>query len=173
MLGEELGWYLGFFPYWLIWCGVFPLLLIGKDRLVHIIRPRKLQLKTLFLLTIPIGGSIAYKVVPGMNYSQENIWLSLMMISSAFGNGFFEEVLWRGVYMEIYPRNLFFRIVWPGIWFALWHYAPGSVSTDGNVIALMIGAGVFGFYLSFLAKKTDTIWWSIVSHVVGGVIMTL
>jgi hypothetical protein len=36
---------------------------------------------------------------------------------------------------------------------------------------LMIGAGVFGFYLSYLARKTGTIWWGIVAHVVGGIIM--
>jgi len=101
------------------------------------------------------------------------VWIFLLLLSTTFGNGFFEEVLWRGVYMKLFPGSLMFRIVWPSIWFALWHYAPGSVSSNGNIMALVIGAAFFGFYLSFLAKKTDTIWWCIVTHILGGIIMIL
>jgi len=169
--GETLGWYLGFFPYWLIWCGLFPLWLIGKQRLREIIRPQRLEPKIVLLLAVPIVGAAAYKVVPGLNFAQTDPWYIVMMVSSVFGNGFFEEVLWRGVYMELFPKNLFIRIFWASIWFALWHYAPGSVSSDGNVIALIMGSGFFGFYLSFLVKKTNTIWWSIVGHTFGGMIM--
>ena len=172
-LGETLGWYLGLVLYWLIWCAAFPLWIIGKDNLRRIIQPRRLERRIVFLMTIPIVGAATYKLIPGMNYSQASIWSCIMMILTAFGNGFFEETLWRGVYMELFPDSLFFRIFWPSVWFALWHFAPGSVLTNGNVIALMIGSGVFGFYLSFLAKKTNTIWWSIVAHTIGGVIMVL
>jgi hypothetical protein len=28
-----------------------------------------------------------------------------------------------------------------------------------------------GFYLAFLAKRTGTIWWTIVAHTIGGMIM--
>jgi len=75
--------------------------------------------------------------------------------------------------MKLFPGNILFRIVWPSIWFALWHYAPGSVSPNANVLGLIIGSGLFGFYLSFLAKKTGTIWWSIVTHILGGIIMVI
>jgi membrane protease YdiL (CAAX protease family) len=92
-------------------------------------------------------------------------------LSTSLGNGFFEEVLWRGVYMELFPDSILLRIVWPTIWFALWHYAPGSVAPDGNVLGLIIGSGVMGFYLAFLAKRTGTIWWTIVAHTIGGMIM--
>ncbi len=95
----------------------------------------------------------------------------LLLLSTAFGNGFFEEVLWRGVYMQLFPENYFFRIIWPSTWFALWHYVPGSVSPSGNVIGLIIGAGFLGVYSSYLAKWTNTIWWSIVAHTLGGIIM--
>jgi hypothetical protein len=49
---------------------------------------------------------------------------------------------------------------------------PGSVSS-GNPARLMIGAGVMGLYLSFLDKKTDTVWWGVVIHTVGGIIMVV
>ena len=114
-----------------------------------------------------------YRFIPGMGYEKPGLWIFLLLVSTNLGNGFFEELLWRGVYMELFPDSTLFRIVWPSIWFALWHYVPGSVSPDGNVAGLMIGAGLFGFYLSFLAKKTGTIWWSIVAHAIGGFIMIL
>lgn len=173
ILGETLGWYIGLILYWLIWCGAFTLWLVGKENLRRIIRPQQLTRRVFFLLAIPIIGSLSYKLIPGMDYGQESLWLALMMISTAFGNGFFEEVLWRGAYMELFSENLFFRILWPSIWFALWHFAPGSVSPGSNVIALMIGSGIFGLFLSYLALKTNSIWWCIVAHTVGGLIMTL
>lgn len=173
ILGPTLGWLFGLVFYWLVWCAGFTLWLIGKDSLYKIIRPQRLTWQILLLLAIPIIGSLAYKLIPGMDYGQTSRWLTLMMITTALGNGFFEEVLWRGAYMELFSENLFFRILWPSTWFALWHFAPGSVSPDGNVIALMIGSGVFGLYLSFLAWKTGTIWWSIVAHVTGGLIMAV
>ncbi len=127
----------------------------------------------MFLLIIPTMGSLSYKMIPGMDYGQTSLGLALLMISTAFGNGFFEEVLWRGAYMELFPQNLFFRIVWPSTWFALWHFVPSSISASSNVVALMVGSGIFGFYLSYLAWKTNTIWWSILAHMAGGVIMTV
>ena len=76
--------------------------------------------------------------------------------------------------MKLFPRNIFFRIVWPSVWFGLWHYVPGSVNPDpGHVTGLIIGALFLGFYSSFLAWKTDSLWWSVLTHVVGGVIMVL
>ena len=65
------------------------------------------------------------------------------------------------------------EIAWPTIWFALWHFAPGSVSQDGNPLPLVIGSGFFGLLLGFLAWKTDSIFWCIVAHVVGGLIIVL
>ena len=164
LFGETIGWYLGLIVYWIIWGGIFSIAILGKENLISIIRPQKINIKILLLVLFPILMSSLYKLVPGMGYEKPSIWIFLLLFSTTFGNGFFEEVLWRGVYMKLFPNNVMFRIIWPTIWFAIWHYAPGSVHSDGNVVALMIGAGVFGFYLSFLAKQTDTIWWAIVTH---------
>lgn len=173
IMDPTVGWVSGLVLYWLTWCCIFPCWLVGKKRLYKIIRPRKPEWSILLLLIIPIVGSLSYKLIPGMDYGHPNIGLWVLMISTAFGNGFFEELLWRGVYMDLFPDNLFLRIFWPSLWFALWHYAPGSVSPNANVAALMIGSGIFGFYLSFLAKKANTIWWGIVAHTIGGIIMII
>ncbi len=174
LLGSKLGkigWYLGLWVNWLIWGTIFPLFMIGKQRILNLIRPRKLNIRVASLVVFPLLMAAAYKLVPGMTYEKASIWTWLYLLSTPFGNGFFEEVLWRGVYMELFPDELFFRIIWPSVWFGIWHYAPGSASPGGNVLGLMIGSALFGFYLSFLAKKTNTIWWSIVAHTLGGMIM--
>jgi membrane protease YdiL (CAAX protease family) len=167
----RIAWYIGLIIYWLLWGGIFPWLMIGKERLLRIIRPQKLNTEVLLLVLFPLLMSGLYRIIPGMEYDKPSSWIFLLLVSTNFGNGFFEEVLWRGVYMELFPNNILLRIVWPSIWFALWHYVPGSISPSGNVLGLMIGSGLMGFYLSFLAKRTGTIWWTIVAHAIGGFIM--
>jgi len=113
------------------------------------------------------------KLLTGMGCHKPEPCFWLLYLSTAFGNGFFEELLWRGVYMELFPNRNFFRIIWPSIGFALWHYASGSVSANSNTVALIIGAGLFGFLLAFLAKKTGGIWWGVAAHILGGIVMVM
>ena len=169
----RIAWYLGLIFYWLIWGGVFPWLMIGKESILRLIRPQKLDAKTLSGVRFPLIMAGLFRFISGMEYEKPSVWIFLLLISTNLGNGFFEEVLWRGVYMELFPDSILFRIVWPSIWFALWHYAPGSVSPSGNAIGLIIGSGLMGFYLSFLAKKTGTIYWTIIAHTIGGFIMVV
>jgi len=151
----------------------FPMWAIGKETLLKMVRPRRPDTKTILLVVFPLLMSTMYRFIPGMEYQKNSVLILLILLSTTIGNGFFEEMLWRGIYMKLFPDNIFLRIIWPSIWFALWHYVPGSVSPSGNVIGLMIGAGFLGFYSSFLARITDTIWWSIIVHTLGGIIMVI
>lgn len=169
----RIGWFLGLTIYWIIWGALFPLFMIGEKTILEIIQPQQLNLKNFLLVGFPIVMAAIYRFVPNMNYEKPTLLIYVLVLLTSFGNGFFEEVLWRGVYMELFPQNIFFRIIWPSIWFALWHYVPGSVNPSGNVIGLMIGSGFFGFYLSFLARMKDTIFWTILAHTLGGIIMVL
>jgi membrane protease YdiL (CAAX protease family) len=99
--------------------------------------------------------------------------MTILYVSTAFGNGLFEELLWRGVYMELFPHSIPLRFVVPTIAFALWHYAPGAASANENVWGLIIGAAALGVVQSLLAKQTDSVWWPIVAHTIGGLIMVL
>jgi membrane protease YdiL (CAAX protease family) len=167
----RIAWYLGLVIYWLIWGGIFSWLMIGKDAIGRIIRPQKLTIGVFVLVLLPVLMASLYRFIPGMGYEKPSWWIFLLLVSTTVGNGFFEEVLWRGVYMVLFPEKILFRIVWPSIWFALWHYAPGSISPTGNVVGLIIGAGFMGFYLSFVAKKTETIWWGMLAHATAGLVM--
>jgi hypothetical protein len=72
--------------------------------------------------------------------------------------------------MELYPNNNFLRIIYSTIWYALFHFASGSLSSNSNALGLVIGSAFFGIYLAFLAKWTDTIWWGILCHILGGLV---
>jgi membrane protease YdiL (CAAX protease family) len=172
-LGNTAGWYVGLLVYWIIWGALLPAWLIGYKRIRQMIQPQRLSLNIALILLIPLVMSLFSRFIAGSGYEKPNIWIFLMLLATAFGNGFFEEVLWRGVYTTLFRGRLFFSVIWPSLWFALWHYAPGSVHAGGNVLRLMLGAGFFGLYLSVLARETKTIWWSIVAHTCCGLIMVV
>ena len=169
----RIGWYLGLVIYWLIWGIAFPWLIIGKESIIKIVQPQALTVQIFFLVLFPIVLSALFKLVPNMRYEKPSTLMFILLVSTCFGNGIFEELLWRGVYLELFPNNIVFGFIWPSIFFALWHYIPGSMNPDGNVAGLMIGSGLMGFYLSFLARHTGTIWWTMIMHIIGGIIMIL
>ena len=96
-------------------------------------------------------------------------------MSTTFGNGFFEEVLWRGVYYRLFPNKIFYRMIWPTVWFGIWHYVPVSINNSEltGLMGMMIGPILMGLVLSYMTKKTDTLCWSILAHVLGGIIMVV
>jgi len=171
----RIGWLLGLAIYWLFWCIGYPLLIIGRKSIGEIIKPQKLNVTIILLVLFPLIMTVVFRLIAGgMTYEKPDVLIFLFFIFSVFGNGFFEEILWRGVYMKLFPNNLLLRIVWPSIWFGLWHYAPGSVNpSGGHVLGLIIGALFLGFYSSFLAKIPNTLWWSIITRTFGGIIMVL
>lgn len=51
--------------------------------------------------------ALIVKFIPGMEYKKASMWTWLLLLSTIFGNGFFEEILWRGVYMKLFADNIF------------------------------------------------------------------
>jgi len=171
---DRIAWYLGLIIYWLIWGLVSPLIILGKKSINELIHPQKPTIKILIPMSIILLGALAARLlVPGMEYEKQSVWILLLLLSTAFGNGFFEELLWRGVYFKLFPDKIFYRMIWPTIWFAIWHYIPGSVLHENvtGLIGLMAGSGLMGLVLSYTTKKTNTLWWSILAHTIGGIIM--
>lgn len=165
-----LGWYLGLAVYWVLWGGIYAFRMIGTRRLGELIRPRRPTLTIVGLILFPVVMAGGVRLLPGMEYEKHSIAVWLLLISPTFGNSIFEEILWRGVYLEQFRDRFWMQAVWPTVWFALWHIIP--ISTHGGEVATMvIGPLFFGFYLAFLAKHTDGIWWPVVAHVLGGMVM--
>ena len=171
----RIGWLIGLMIYWLLWGFGYSILAIGKKNIRKLLHPQKLNIRLVLFILFPIFLSIIFKLIPaGITYDKPDKFILLLLIFSVFGNGLFEEIYWRGVYMKLFEKNLLFRIIWPSIWFGIWHYVPGSLNPDSShVIGLMIGAVFLGIYSSFIAWRTNTLWWSIIIHVTGGMIVVI
>lgn len=174
LVNDRIAWYLGLITYWLIWGLIFPLIIIGKKNIVELIRPKRLTINVVLPMSIILLGALATRLfVPGVGYEKQSVWILLLLLSTCFGNGFFEELLWRGVYYMLYPNNIFYRMIWPSVWFGIWHYVPVSINNNEltGLIGMMIGPIMMGLVLSYMTKKTNTLWWSILAHTLGGIIM--
>jgi membrane protease YdiL (CAAX protease family) len=170
--GGQLAWFVGMSIYWVFWGGVFSRLLLGRKRVWELIRPRQ--------PTWTLSGYVAFLVamaaavrffVPGMGYDKPTVGAAVLLAISPFANGLFEELLWRGVYLDVFPHHFWLRVIWPSVWFGLWHLVPGSISPEGPQIAMVIGPFFMGLILAFLARKTDSVWWPMLAHALGGLVM--
>jgi len=174
LANDTIVWYLGLLNYWLIWGLVLPVILIGKKDMIALIRPQRPKIKILLPMSVILLGALAAKLfVPGMEYEKQNVWILILLLSTCFGNGFFEELLWRGVYYKLFPASIFYRMIWPSIWFGIWHFVPVSIHNNQltGLIGMIAGPIMMGLVLSYMTKKANTLWWAIVAHTVGGIIM--
>jgi membrane protease YdiL (CAAX protease family) len=174
LVNDRIAWYLGLIIYWLVWGAAFPILMIGKDSIKALIKPQKPTVAIILPMSIIILGALCARLlVPGMEYEKQSIWILILLLSTTLGNGFFEELLWRGVYYKLFPNNLFFRMIWSSVWFGIWHFVPVSINNNEltGLIGMMIGPILMGLVLSYMTKKTNTLWWSMLAHTLGGIIM--
>ena len=161
LLGPELGWYAGFWVYWPVWCLLFPWWMLGWPGLRRLFNHSSLDRWGWLLFLLPPAIALFGRFfIDGRDAIG---WEWVALIAMSFTNGSLEEVLWRGVYVELFPKNRLWGLAWPTVWFALWHLAPGLVS-EMNPWLLAIGALVFGTCMGLLAFRTGSIRYSVVSH---------
>ena len=172
-LGPTGGWYAGLAVYWLLWGLLFPVLLLGKQAMLDLFRPPTAGLPAVLLAAVPVLFAAIGRFLPGMRYEKSARWALLALLGTAVANGVLEELLWRGTSLALFPDNMLLGVLWPSLGFGLWHYAPGSVSSKGRVVGLMVGAALLGLFLSFLVRQTGSLWWAILSHTLAGIVMVL
>jgi membrane protease YdiL (CAAX protease family) len=172
-LDGYLGWFLGLATYWIVWGAGFSLWILGPSRIRRLLRPRRPTARVLGLIAFPVVMAGAVLLIPGMEYEALSGGVLLLLLSTTVGNGLFEETLWRGVYLELFPERRFWRVGWASVWFGLWHVIPVSVNAETfvEVIPTVVGSMLFGLYLAFLARRTDSVWWPMVAHLLGGIVM--
>ena len=106
LANERIAWYLGLITYWIIWGTAFPIIIIGWKDIKSLIRPQKPTLAIIVPTSIILVGALSARLfVPGMEYEKQSVWILILLLSTSFGNGFFEELLWRGVYYKLYPDD--------------------------------------------------------------------
>ena len=171
--GKSPAWYAGLVVYWILWGAAFTLLLLGPDTLLRLLHPPRIQLTAILLSAIPVAFAAVGRFFLGMRYEKPAPWVLFALLATAIGNGLFEELLWRGAYLVLFPNSIPFQMLWPSVWFGLWHYAPGSVSPGARPLGLMVSALFLGLFLSFLARQTGTLWWPILAHTLAGIVMVI
>jgi hypothetical protein len=171
-LGKEAGYLAGFLFYWIFWCLLVPLLCLGRDRF------RKLLVDTTSLFSksnwlVAVVFFLIMFVTLAMyaeDFVQAPILLILVAIPAATLNGIFEELLWRGLYVKVFPENIWLAILYPAIGFALWHLAPMQVFSDENKFTFVISAFFLGLAYGWIAFKTGSARWTAISHSFSGII---
>lgn len=171
--GDTIAWFLGLGVYWLLWGLGYSIGMLGSEAALDLLRPRPFRIDAALLALMPPALAAIGRFRLGMMYEKSTRWAAIGSPIAALGNGFFEELLWRGTYLALFRQNVWVGVLWSGLWFGLGHYAPGSVSNEQGVRTLMTGAIFLGIFLSVLTYHTGTIWWAILSHTLAGLIMVL
>ena len=171
-VGGQLAWFVGMSVYWAVWGLAFSVWVLGRRRTWDLIRPRRATPQALghVALFTALAAAVRF-LVPGMEYTKATTGAAVLLAISPFANGVFEELFWRGVFLATFSGNLWLRVVWPSVMFGLWHLVPASISPEGPHVAMVIGPTLMGLYLAWLSKRTGTIWWAILAHTLGGLVM--
>ena len=166
--GKNPAWYLGILTYWIIWCVVFPIVLIGWSRIVVVFELKQIGIISLLISIFPIVFTFIGRFI--LKFEQvSNNKEQIFIATTAIIMGIVEEVLWRGLFIVIFPGDYLWGFIWPSVWFAIWHLDPGSISIL-NKWTLALGALIFGLCWGFVAMQTNSIFWTVISHVSVGLV---
>jgi membrane protease YdiL (CAAX protease family) len=169
--GPKIGYFAGFVFYWVVWGLLFPLWILRSQELLALFRdvyPRlgKPAWLGVVLLALPplLAGTTVFPVkLPLASWS-----VILGSAGLALVNGTLEEVLWRGLYVRRFTGRIVLGYLYPALGFAFWHLAPQAVhpiTMPGGVAAFIAGALFFGLCWGWVAWRTGSIRWAVVSHV--------
>lgn len=169
-LGLKAGYFAGMMFYWVLWCIVFPLYILGKNNFLSLFKegvPRfgKPEYLGIVLLVIPVILSFLFGPFRG-RVGQASIFIIFLSFIYACVNAVSEEILWRGVYTRLFPENIWLGLIYPTIGFAVWHISPLAVQPPSFPSYLFVlSAGFIGICWGVVAYQTKSIKWTIISHI--------
>lgn len=164
-LGLRWGYLAGFLFFWLFWCWGFALWAIGPKGVAAVLRAARPRLPRptilwLGLLAFPVAGGFATVLVPAL--PNATVTMVVLALAIAIVNAFSEELLWRGVFVRLFPASKVFGWLYPATWFALWHISPTSV--HGSTVVLVAAGAYLGLVYGWVAQRTGTIRYTFVAH---------
>ena len=172
VFGLPLGYLLSFVIYWLGWCGIVPMIVLGRRGVVELFeagerRFRQLGLRVHVLLWLPLVFPFLFAFVPRLRAAGAPV----LFVSIGLGIviGITEEILWRGLYVRLFPENVWANTVYPSIAFGLWHLCPLSVLPSrypGGPLLFLLYSVILGACYATAARTTRSIRWVAVSHTV-------
>jgi len=171
--GKKWSYLGGFLFYWIGWCLLFPLALLGPRALVRLFQSAPSPfghpwwLGAFCLLAPPL---VAFVFLFPQALRKASARLVLVSALLALVNGPLEEVLWRGAYLALFPGQVWLALLYPSLGFALWHLAPMSVVAPTGwgrwgKAALVAQVCLLGVLWAWVANNTGSILWTAIAHI--------
>ena len=169
--GQKTGYFLGFVFYWLFWCLAVPILLIGKNAVIDLLKTKqplfgKRKMLNILLLILPLILVYSYEFPKVLKLADALIIFASAGISIV--NATSEEILWRGTFLKLMGENSKWYIPFSSFGFAIWHFAPLTVFTNhnpGGAFSFVLVSFLLGIIYSYVAKNTKSISMTTVSHI--------
>ena len=160
----------GFLFYWLVWCLLIPIGLLGPTALLDLFRlvepfGEPWWIGVLCLIAPPL---IALITIFPRELRRADRTIVAISIGLAIVNGTLEEVLWRGAYLSVFRDNFWLASIYPSIGFAVWHFAPQSIipfEGAGGKLSLVIAVGFLGLMWAWAANRTGVIVYTVIAHI--------
>lgn len=171
-LGNDKGYLLGFGFYW-VWCLSVPLICWGKHGFRWIFTEeaplfKKENWLLVGLLSLTVAGAVWMYFIP--NLATVSIWVVLFSPVTII-NGTCEEILWRGVYVKAFGKNVFLGCIYPAIGFALSHISSELVfPAEGGMFPFVISTFFLGLVYGWVAYKTGSAKWTAITHSLIGLL---
>jgi membrane protease YdiL (CAAX protease family) len=163
--GDKLGYFTGFLFYWLFWCLLVPVLLIGPTVIKHFLKPSALFDYKIILCLISLPIFVYAYAFPAAVKRADPFIISLSFILAVI-NATSEEVLWRAVYLQMF-KNPWINIGYATLGFAVWHYAPQVIVANknpGGIHSFVVFAFTLGLCFSYVGFRQKSIFWTIIAH---------
>jgi membrane protease YdiL (CAAX protease family) len=173
LLGNNLGYVIGFFFYYIFWCYGATLALVGKKGFISLFKEANplFSKKNWYLIIIffmLVLGTVIMYLIPSINEATLNLILLAIPIALVHGVG--EEALWRGLYIKTFPKNIVLGVIFPSIAFSLWHLSPQIIFPAENPIGFVASTLFLGASYAIIAYKTGSIKWIALLHVLGSLL---
>ncbi len=171
-LGNDKGYLLGFGFYW-VWCLSVPLVFWGKSAFRRVLtegRPlfKKENWLIVSLLFLTVVGAIWMYFIPNL----ATVSICIVLFSPvAIINGTSEEILWRGVYVKAFGKNVLLGCIYPAIGFAISHLSSELVfPAEGGVFPFLISTFFLGLAYGWVAYRTGSAKWTAITHSLIGLL---
>ncbi|MBU0702980.1 MAG: CPBP family intramembrane metalloprotease [Chloroflexi bacterium] len=171
-LGNDQGYLLGFGFYW-IWCLSVPFIFWGRRGFRRVFTEgtplfKKKNCLLVGLLSLTVVGAIWMYFIPHL--STVSIWIVLFSPVTII-NGSCEEILWRGVYVKAFGKNVFLACIYPAIGFALSHISSALVfPAEGGMLPFIISTFFLGLVYGWVAYRTGSAKWTAITHSLIGLL---
>lgn len=167
------GYLFSFIAYWLLCCFLLSLYALKGFRhlasLFYSVTPRFGDKPDLMITVIswPLILVLLYSFIPQLD--KLTFPVVIMSVLLGFINGVSEEILWRGVYVRLFPDNIWLNQIYPSIGFAVWHICPIAVVAtrySGGIYSFIILSLLLGLSWGYYARKTGSVRWCSIMHVI-------